>query len=221
MPLTALPAAAQMLLHGSHDKHAHGSPLEVLEVLTPIMAASTMVLSLLFECLWSSLPGSPYFSTIEHTLVTLLIIAAGAVIAFCMVWCEYVLVSETSSLTLMVAGICKEILTVLAAIVVFGERLGAVNGLGLGVTIVGVIMFNIYKYQKVKSGEIATSKGAPKCEKQKLEEDESEEPLLAGGSRSGSVAALPLSTGLPAVATKSAGSFEPLSPLASPFIVRR
>jgi solute carrier family 35 protein C2 len=73
------------------------------------------------------------------------------------VWCEYVLVHETSSLTLMVAGICKEILTVLAAVVVFGERLGAVNGLGLGVTVVGVLLFNLYKYGRVRAGEIAAA----------------------------------------------------------------
>jgi hypothetical protein len=88
--LLACPACSpsrppQMLLHGSHDKHAFGSPLEVLEALTPIMAASTMVLSLMFECLWTSLPASPYFSTLGRALLTGLIIALGAIIAFCMV----------------------------------------------------------------------------------------------------------------------------------------
>eukprot|EP00879_Flechtneria_rotunda_P026324 GHRR01028062.1.p1 GENE.GHRR01028062.1~~GHRR01028062.1.p1 ORF type:complete len:113 (+),score=35.66 GHRR01028062.1:377-715(+) len=66
-----------------------GGPLEVLEVLTPVMSITTLLLSLATEQLWNTLPGSPYFSSLEHILFTLLVIFVGAVIAFLMVWTEY------------------------------------------------------------------------------------------------------------------------------------
>lgn len=68
---------------------AFGGPLEVLELLTPVMSVTTLLLSLVSERLWHTLPNSPYFSSFEHCLITLFIILAGAVLAFLMVWTEY------------------------------------------------------------------------------------------------------------------------------------
>lgn len=66
-----------------------GGPLEILEVLTPVMSATTLLLSLATEQLWQTLPASPYFTSVEHVLLTLLLIFCGAVLAFLMVWTEY------------------------------------------------------------------------------------------------------------------------------------
>jgi hypothetical protein len=68
---------------------AFGGPLEVLEHLTPIMSVTTLLLSLASERLWHTLPNSLYFSSVEHCAITFLIILAGAVLAFLMVWTEY------------------------------------------------------------------------------------------------------------------------------------
>lgn len=61
----------------------------MLELLTPVMSVTTLLLSLVSERLWHTLPNSPYFSSLEHCLITLFIILAGAVLAFLMVWTEY------------------------------------------------------------------------------------------------------------------------------------
>jgi solute carrier family 35, member C2 len=62
-----------------------GGPLEVMELLTPIMSVTTMVLSLAWEHPWAVLPSSPYFARAVDFLVTLLIIFVGALLAFLMV----------------------------------------------------------------------------------------------------------------------------------------
>lgn len=54
----------------------------------------------------------------------------------------------------MIAGTVKEVITVLVAVAVFGDHLGPVNFLGLLVVIMGVALFNYYKFRKVRSGEI-------------------------------------------------------------------
>ena len=68
---------------------ALGGPLEVLELLTPVMSVTVLVFSLAWERLWSVLPGSPYFESFQHSLITFIIILAGGTIAFLMVWTEY------------------------------------------------------------------------------------------------------------------------------------
>ncbi|KAG2496800.1 hypothetical protein HYH03_005207 [Edaphochlamys debaryana] len=143
----------QVLLHGHASSAALGGPLEVLELLTPVMSITVLVFSLAWEELWDVLPNSPYFEGLEHSMLTLLVIAAGAVIAFLMVWTEYQVIKETSALTFMIAGTVKEVVTVLAAMLVMGDKLTAINGLGLVIVIIGVLLFNLYKYRKVKAAD--------------------------------------------------------------------
>ena len=104
----------QVLLQGrpgSAGAGAHGSPVEVLYQLTPIMGITLLLLSLAHERLWATLPGSPYFEGVWHTLLTGAITLAGGVIAFLMVLAEFTLIANTSALTFMVAGTFKEIVT--------------------------------------------------------------------------------------------------------------
>jgi solute carrier family 35 protein C2 len=85
--------------------------LELVELLTPLMSLSTMVLSLSWEAPWASLPSSAYFASLYHTGLTGLIVLMAATIAFLMVWVEYKVIAETSALTFMIAGTCKEVVT--------------------------------------------------------------------------------------------------------------
>lgn len=71
---------------------ASGGPLEILEALTPVMSATVLILSLVWEHLWIVLPRSAFFSTFQQTFMTLLLIFMGAVLAFMLVWTEYQLI---------------------------------------------------------------------------------------------------------------------------------
>ncbi|KAF6260068.1 triose-phosphate transporter family-domain-containing protein [Scenedesmus sp. NREL 46B-D3] len=176
----------QLLLHGSkgaaeggrgssdgggHSPTPFGGPLEVLEVLTPVMSATTLLLSLATEQLWHVLPSSPYFNSAPHALVTALLILTGALIAFLMVWAEYQVIKETSALTFMIAGTVKEVVTVITAVIVFGDRFGVVNGVGLVIVIAGVLLFNWYKLQRLKQS----------VRQQIISRDDSLELDVAGG----------------------------------------
>ena len=63
--------------------------------------------------LLSTMPpaGSPYFEDVLSVFLTLLIVLGGGLIAFAMVWSEFMLIKCTSALTFMVAGTFKEIIT--------------------------------------------------------------------------------------------------------------
>lgn len=44
--------------------------------------------------------------------------------------------------------------TVLAAVIIMGDRLGLLNSLGLLIVILGVLLYNWHKYQRMRSGQI-------------------------------------------------------------------
>lgn len=59
--------------------------MEVLYQLTPVMGVTLLATSLGYEKLWATLPASPYFASVGMALLSLLLIFAGAIIAFAMV----------------------------------------------------------------------------------------------------------------------------------------
>jgi hypothetical protein len=59
-------------------------------------------------------------------------------------------IKETSALTFMIAGTVKEVVTVITAVLVFGDKFGLVNGIGLVIVIGGVLLFNWYKLHKLR-----------------------------------------------------------------------
>lgn len=61
---------------------------------------------------------------------------------------EYVIVAETSALALSVAGMLKEIITILAAIWFWNDRITIVNGLGFAISIIGLALFNYFKFRR-------------------------------------------------------------------------
>ncbi|KAL4448483.1 hypothetical protein ABPG75_005702 [Micractinium tetrahymenae] len=151
----------QVLLQGGpgHGSRKHGGPVEVLFQLTPVMGITLLILSLAHEQLWETLPGSPYFASLPRTLLSIAIIFGFALVAFCMVVAEFALIANTSALTFMVAGTFKEIVTVAAAVIFLGENFTWVNGLGLLVLILGVVLFNWFKFRKLKQ-ELAAAPAA-------------------------------------------------------------
>lgn len=72
-----------------------------------------------------------------------LLSAVGALIAFFLLLAELLLVRATSGLTLSVAGIFKEVLTICASILVLGDELSPINAAGLTITLLGVGIYNV------------------------------------------------------------------------------
>jgi hypothetical protein len=62
-----------------------GTALEVMEAVTPVMAATSGILSLFFEPLLTTLRTSTYFASLSHFGITVALVAASAVLAFFMV----------------------------------------------------------------------------------------------------------------------------------------
>src|SRR5690349_25018652 len=63
-------------------------------------------------------------------------------IAFCMTAAEFALLQRTSVVTLSIAGIFKEVVTISAAGLIFGDKLTPINISGLFVTIGAIAAYN-------------------------------------------------------------------------------
>jgi hypothetical protein len=151
-------------MQGKHGGGGHsvarGSALEVMEAVTPVMAATAALMSLLAEPLRDTVAHSVYFADAHNLGITLSIIFIGAIFAFSMVLVEFVLISRTSALTFMVAGVFKEVLTVLVAHVTYGDTFTALSAAGMAVLLVGVGMFNYHQHRKRADAPASPGKAA-------------------------------------------------------------
>ncbi|KAM3320718.1 putative sugar phosphate/phosphate translocator isoform X1 [Capsicum chacoense] len=135
------------------QKEAYGlkNPLTLMSYVTPVMTLSTAVLSLIFDP-WHEFRHSNYFDSSWHIARSCLLMLFGGTLAFFMVLTEYILVSITSAVTVTIAGVVKEAVTILVAVFYFHDDFTWMKGLGLMTIMFGVSLFNWYKYDKLQKG---------------------------------------------------------------------
>ena len=154
---------SQRVLHSSHDKSgkarqagglrkSHGvhNPPVMLRVMMPVMCAVVFAFSCFKERWWATLPGSEWGSSFSDVLFDLALTAIGATMALCMSMAEFELVKETSAVTVSVIGTGKDVFTVAAAVLVFGDGFGVENFFGLLFVVSGIAAYNYHKAQSAK-----------------------------------------------------------------------
>lgn len=135
------------------QKEVYGlkNPLTLMSYVTPVMAIATALLSLIMDP-WHELKSSDYFDSSWHIVKSCLLMFFGGTLAFFMVLTEYILVSVTSAVTVTIAGVVKEAVTILVAVFYFHDDFTFLKGVGLVTIMVGVSLFNWYKYLKLQKG---------------------------------------------------------------------
>ncbi|KAJ3370308.1 Nucleolar complex protein 3 [Kappamyces sp. JEL0680] len=126
------------------------NPLATNMFLAPIVAGSLFFAFVGNEG-FSALVAAPQLSNIGDAAFLLTCITGGGVIAFLMVNIEFALISSTSVVTFSVAGIFKEIITILAAIAVFGDKFTGNMVLGLTISLVGIAGYNYLRITQKQS----------------------------------------------------------------------
>lgn len=144
-------ALTQMLL--DRDEMGMNNPIATIFWLAPVMGVALISLSAIFES-WHAIfaAQSGYFDTAAHALKTIGLIGAPGILAFGMNLAEFALIKRTSVVTLSVAGIFKEVLTIALASSVFGDELTPINVTGLCITLLGIGMYNLLKYRLITRG---------------------------------------------------------------------
>ncbi|KTW30170.1 hypothetical protein T552_00647 [Pneumocystis carinii B80] len=128
------------------DNSVAFNPISFIYFLSPSIFFSLVIFSLLIE----GLKDIVYTSFWDYGVNSLVILIFPGIIAFAMIVSEYWLIKRTSIITLSVAGICKEVITMGASAIIFKDHLELINILGFIVTIIGIILYNIMKYYALK-----------------------------------------------------------------------
>lgn len=128
---------------------ATSNPFSSIFFLAPVMFLGLFLLAIPIEGLSNLSAG--YQVLIEKNgliLGTSLLLFPGT-IAFCMTASEFALLQRTSVVTLSIAGIFKEIVTITSAGLVFKDQLTSINILGLIITLIAIISYNYIKIRQM------------------------------------------------------------------------
>ena len=66
---------------------------------------------------------------------------------------ELQIVALSSSLSLNVIGTFKEMVTIGFSVLIFGDPINAINGLGVIVTVSGITLYNRHRYRKMQEAQ--------------------------------------------------------------------
>lgn len=190
-------ALTQLLLE--KEKLGLSNPVSMILWICPIMGVLLFLSSPLIES-WSDMFANEEFHNgILRAIKMIALLIVPGCLAFCMMLSEYALIQRTSVVTLSVAGIFKEVLTVIIASSIFDDKLTPVNVTGLCVALLGIGAYNWIKWKGLNEDgrdddyeraasiaddeQLLNSRSAPDAAGQDDEEEEDEESRLASEHR--------------------------------------
>ncbi len=138
-------ALTQVLIDG------HGEPMPPLAVVL-YTSPATAIFVLPFAVLLEGGPALAHLSTLPRNdmlLLGVLVLAIGTLV-FILLCSEYFLVDETSSLTLSVTAVFKELLTIGGGIVLFSEHVSLLNIVGFFTCQIGIAAYVYLRYTTQK-----------------------------------------------------------------------
>jgi solute carrier family 35 protein C2 len=130
---------------------ATSNPFSSIFFLAPIMFLTLFVLAMPVEQLPKVLEAFHGLVADKGLFTSLMILVFPGCLAFMMTASEFALLQRTSVVTLSICGIFKEVLTISTASIVFKDELSTINGIGLGVTILTIGVYNYWKIEKMRS----------------------------------------------------------------------
>jgi len=122
------------------------NPLDMMYHIQPWMILSLLPLSSGFEGVNIATSEFAFGFTDNGLMVrNLAILFAGALLAFMLEMSEFLVVSHSSGLTLSVAGIFKEVITLLLAARINGDSMSSFNAVGLCMCMAGIAIHVVLK----------------------------------------------------------------------------
>lgn len=128
---------------------ATSNPFSSIFFLAPVMFLTLICIAIPVEGFPSLIESMQGLMNEWGPIAPLLLLFPGA-IAFLMTACEFSLLQRTSVVTLSIAGIFKEVVTISTATLVFDDKLTPINISGLFVTIGAICAYNWIKISKMR-----------------------------------------------------------------------
>ncbi|RDA86629.1 hypothetical protein CP532_1043 [Ophiocordyceps camponoti-leonardi (nom. inval.)] len=129
---------------------ATSNPFSSIFFLSPVMFVTLLFLAIPVEGFGPLWEGLKTLSAEWGVVTTPLFLLFPGCIAFLMTASEFALLQRTSVVTLSIAGIFKEVVTISAASVVFQDHLTFINIVGLLTTMAAIVAYNYLKITKMR-----------------------------------------------------------------------
>jgi solute carrier family 35, member C2 len=129
---------------------ATSNPFASIFFLAPIMFLTIVIIAIPVEGFSALIEGIKLLSHEWGVVMTPLLLLFPGTIAFLMTASEFALLQRTSVVTLSIAGIFKEVVTIVTATLVFDDKLTPVNVSGLFVTLIAMAAYNYLKITKMR-----------------------------------------------------------------------
>ncbi|KAI0125797.1 solute carrier family 35 member C2 [Xylariales sp. AK1849] len=130
---------------------ATSNPFSSIFFLAPIMFLTLILIAVPVEGIFELIEGLRQLSEEWGSVRAPLILLFPGTIAFLMTASEFALLQRTSVVTLSIAGIFKEVVTISAAALVFDDKLTPINVSGLVITIAAIAGYNYIKLSQMRS----------------------------------------------------------------------
>ncbi|XP_046841723.1 solute carrier family 35 member C2-like [Xenia sp. Carnegie-2017] len=135
-------ATTQLLLQ--KESLGLSNPFDTVYHLQPLMTLSTLPLAIGIEGLQLAVSLQTFRAPSTHVMFeTACFVLFGSFLAFMLTMSEYLLLANTSGITLAIAGIFKELCTIVLATELVGDEMNGVKFGGLVICLLG-ISFHVY-----------------------------------------------------------------------------
>ncbi|KAK2041275.1 triose-phosphate transporter [Colletotrichum somersetense] len=129
---------------------ATSNPFSSIFFLAPVMFLTLIVIAIPVEGFPALIEGLKVLVAEWGAVTTPLFLLFPGCIAFLMTASEFALLQRTSVVTLSIAGIFKEVVTISAAALVFNDRLTPINFVGLITTMGAIVAYNYIKITQMR-----------------------------------------------------------------------
>jgi len=164
---------------------ATSNPFSSIFFLAPVMFLSLAIIAIPVEGFYDLGQGLAKLVAAKGAFMTPCILLFPGLLAFLMTASEFALLQRTSVVTLSICGIFKEVVTIVAAGLTFGDPLTPINVSGLIVTIASIAAYNYIKITKMRrDARIEAERTQKEIDEDVSEGDEdAAEPMLSPRNR--------------------------------------
>ena len=130
---------------------ATSNPFSSIFFLAPVMFLSLFLIAIPVEGFYDLAQGLTTLREEKGLFMGICLLLFPGLLAFLMTASEFALLQRTSVVTLSICGIFKEVVTISAAGIVFGDPLTPINVTGLLITIASIAAYNYFKITKMRA----------------------------------------------------------------------
>ncbi|CCH43985.1 putative transporter [Wickerhamomyces ciferrii] len=145
----------QLLLHKNQQQKGKKNPIVTIYQLSPSMFLVLFLIGLGIEGMSNFINASIWSE--RGILKTLILLLFPGFLVFFMTIFEFAILQRAQVITLSIAGILKELLTILVSSIIFKDRLTFINFIGLLITLFDIFWYNYYRYlERIRKEEEET-----------------------------------------------------------------